>query len=97
MLVYENQKITGAIPEEDEVTNGREVDKVGRDEERVDSEEVRKEVEKEKEVHNQLVGDVAVEYSSLKILDADKGNWSDVSPSKQMGTLSLAHCPTLPS
>lgn len=44
---------------------------------------VRKEVEKEKEVHNQLVGDVAVEDSSLKILDADKGKCSDVSPSKQ--------------
>lgn len=41
-----------AISEEDEVINGREVDKVGRDEERVDSEEVRKEVEKEKEVYN---------------------------------------------
>ncbi|WZY72935.1 hypothetical protein YC2023_005175 [Brassica napus] len=86
-----NSNILGChrtIPEEDEVTNGREVDKVGRDEERVDSEEVRKEVEKEKEVHNQLVGDVAVEYSSLKILDADKGNWSDVSPSKQGPSIS---------
>ncbi|KAH0903900.1 hypothetical protein HID58_043403, partial [Brassica napus] len=33
-----------AIPEEDEVTDGREVDKVGRDEERVDSEEIRENV-----------------------------------------------------
>ncbi|KAF3604743.1 hypothetical protein F2Q69_00037397 [Brassica cretica] len=33
-----------AIPEEDEVTDGREVDKVGRDEERVGSEEIRENV-----------------------------------------------------
>ncbi|KAL0836885.1 hypothetical protein Bca101_088775 [Brassica carinata] len=50
-----------AIPEEDEVTNGREVDKVGRDEERVNSEEVtedggvRKEVEKEKEIRENVL------------------------------------------